>query len=68
MPPLTPADETWRGMPFYDPPTYPPLPRPEPARPSLIRRAVAFAVGHVDSALIFLLCVDAVLAAARGVS
>lgn len=57
-----------RFFPAYNPLTYPPLPQSEPARPSLIRRAVAFAVGHVDSALIFLLCMDAVLAATRGVS
>lgn len=32
----------WRGMPFYDPTTYPPASEPEPPRPTLTYRLAAF--------------------------
>jgi hypothetical protein len=46
----------------YDPLDEPPLPRPEPARPSLRRRAVRFAAARTDFALAYTLSTVAVLA------
>jgi hypothetical protein len=49
-------------FPAYNPLDEPPLPRPEPARPSLIRRAVKFAAARTDFALAYTLSTVAVLA------
>lgn len=50
----------------YDPWSEPPLPRPEPARPSLTRRLASFGVRWVSLTVAYSLATLAVLILSRG--